>query len=130
MFISVTRLRLRSIWYLPLFAFQAGRSRKQAEASRGCLGARVRKSQGLAFWTLTFWQDAQCMHEFRAQPPHSKVMPKLAQWCDEAAVAHWAQVSEDFPDWKSASERLRTTGRLLRVLRPSAEQTLGVINVN
>ena len=83
MFISVTRLRLRSILFLPLFAYEAGRSRKQAEASRGCLGARVRKSQGLAFWTFTFWQDERRMREFRAQSPHSKVMPKLANWCDE-----------------------------------------------
>ena len=69
------------------------------------------------------------MREFRAQSPHSKVMPKLANWCDEAAVAHWVQESTDFPDWQSASERLRTTGRLLKVSRPSEQQKRGVVNV-
>jgi hypothetical protein len=129
MLVSVTRLRLRSILFLPFFAYEAGRSRRQAAASRGCLGARVRKTQGLSFWTMTLWEDGQCMREFVAQGPHRQVMPKLAKWCDEAAVGHWEQESRGFPDWKSASDQLRTTGRLPRVLHPSADQQQGVINI-
>jgi hypothetical protein len=31
------------------------------------------------------------MRAFMFTPAHRSVMPKLLQWCDEAAVIHWLQ---------------------------------------
>ena len=128
-FISVTRLRLHSIRFLVSFAIQAARSKKQSIASPGCLGAEVRKTNGLAFWTLTIWDSEEAMRSFMKNSPHREVMPKLARWCDEAAVAHWVQESQVHPTWQEAADRLLKSGRLSRVSNPSNAQRNGHINV-
>jgi heme-degrading monooxygenase HmoA len=130
MLVSVTRLRLRSWRFLLPFAIEAARSRRQAEGSPGCVGALVRKTQGLAFWTLTFWEDGASLRAFMLKSPHHAAMPKLAHWCDEAAVAHWEHGSAVRPGWSEAAEKLAAAGRLSRVKRPSARHLEGRIGVD
>jgi hypothetical protein len=127
--VSITRLRLRSILFLLPFILRASRSTRQALMTRGCQGARTRKTRGLAFWTLTMWDDEKSMRSFVAQSPHREVIPKLAVWCDEASVAHWTQDSGDMPGWSAAAEVLLGSGRLLRVARPSDAHKKGQVNV-
>ena len=129
MLVAVTRLRVRSFRYLLAFAYYAGRSRRQAERTSGCLGVRVRKTRGLAFWTLTFWDSEASMRRYMAQHPHRAAMPKLSRWCDEAAVAHWVHDSSEGPDWHYAEGYLSRHGRLSRVLHPSELQMKGIVSV-
>jgi heme-degrading monooxygenase HmoA len=125
--VSVTRLRLRSPRFLPLFFWHTIRSFRQAKTSPGNLGVRVRKTQGLTFWTLTRWKSEQAMKAFRDGLPHRLAMRKLAVWCDEASFAHWTQDSAELPPWDLAVERLQANGKLGRVLHPSADQKTGRI---
>ena len=127
--VSVTRLRLRSIVFLLPFALRASRITSQAMKTPGCRGTRTRKTRGLAFWTLTVWDDAKSMHSFVANAPHREAIPKLSKWCDEASVAHWTQDSGAMPEWSVATHALVETGRLLRVVRPSDAHMKGQINV-
>jgi heme-degrading monooxygenase HmoA len=129
-FVSVTRLRLKSLRFLIPFAIHAARSKKQAETSSGCFGAEVRKTQGLTFWTLTVWDSEASMRSYIVQSPHREAMSKLAGWCDEASVAHWTQESKDKPTWEQATEHLAKSGRLSRVLHPSDAHRDGRINVS
>ena len=129
-FISVTRLRLRSIRFFIPFAILTARSKKQVESSNGCLGAEVRKTKGLAFWTLTVWDSEASMRSFMTHSPHREAMSKLAGWCDEAAVGHWTQDSQEKPTWEQASEQVQKLGRLSRVMHPSEAQRDGRINVS
>ncbi len=46
-------------------------------------------------------------------------MPKLMEWCDEAAVLHWQQESAAEPTWAEAHRRLLAEGRVSKVLHPS-----------
>jgi hypothetical protein len=130
MLVSVTRLRLRSIRFLLPFAYRASLSSRQALATPGCLGVRTRKTRGLAFWTLTLWDSEKSMETFLTHAPHGKAMPKLAKWCDEAAVTHWHYTAQDQPTWELAAERLLATGRLSRVSHPSGAHRNGHINVD
>jgi hypothetical protein len=59
------------------------------------------------------------MKTFRGSEPHAKVMPRLAEWCDEAAYAHWAPNGDSVPLWQEAYEHLIAEGRLSRVAHPS-----------
>jgi len=59
------------------------------------------------------------MKAFRGSGPHSKVMPRLVEWCDEASYAHWAPTGNDVPSWQEAYEHLTGEGRLSRVAHPS-----------
>lgn len=85
-FIAVTRLRLRSLRFLVPFTWYTGRSFRQAKHAPGNLGAKVRRAEGVAFWTMTAWQDEAAMSRYRITPPHRNAMLKLIEWCDEASV--------------------------------------------
>jgi hypothetical protein len=122
---AVTRLRIRSYRFLVPFAWQAWRSFRQAKQAPGGFGVKVRAAEGLAFWTLTAWQDEAAMHAYRSARPHRDAMPKLLEWCDEAAVAHWHQASAEFPGWDTAERRLAESGRVSTVNHPSADQQAG-----
>jgi quinol monooxygenase YgiN len=122
---SITRLRVRSVRYLPEFLLRALTSVRQARRSPGCLSADVRREVKLIFWTRTVWQDEAAMRAFMTTGAHRAVMPKILEWCDEAAVAHWQQDGERPPDWPTAEARMRTEGRTSRVRHPSPAHRRG-----
>src|SRR5574341_548939 len=98
-FISVTRLRARSIFYLPQFFWHTFKVQKQAKSASGMLGGRLLLEARWAFWTMTAWESEAAMRAFRSSGAHMKAMPKLLDWCDEASYAHWEQESEELPSW-------------------------------
>jgi quinol monooxygenase YgiN len=122
---SVTRLRVRSIRYVPEFLWRALSSVRQARASDGCIFADVRREVKLTFWTRTLWRDEASMRAFMTRGAHRKVMPKILDWCDEAAVAHWQQDGDTPPEWPAAETRMRNAGRISRVHNPSAAHRRG-----
>ncbi len=122
--ISITRLRLRSAWLFPPFAWHSFRSLRQARASDGCLAAAVNNFSG-AFWTLTVWRDRAAMRGFMLGGAHRTAMPKLAKWCDEASLAHWDQDSAEMPSWVEGERRLELEGRTSVVDHPSPAHASG-----
>ena len=126
--VSVTRLRLRSVLYLPGFLFYATASRREMERVQGFVDGRLIADAKLTFWTITRWRAEDEMRAWRGTGAHGRSMPKLAGWCDEASVARW-EVGEDaeFPDWPECYKRLCHSGRFTPVNRPSRAQSAGVI---
>jgi hypothetical protein len=108
-FISITRLRVRSFRYLPVFLIGAFRSAREAKNAPGNLA-------------VTLWSDERSMRAFMLAGVHRRVMPRLLQWCDEAAVAHWLQETPEPPSWQEAHRRLQDEGRASKVDHPSAAQ--------
>jgi hypothetical protein len=121
-FISVTRLRVRSWRYLPQFVWQSLKTGRQAERAAGFQGGKLLREARNAFWTVTAWEDEAAMRAYRNAGAHRLVMPKLLEWCDEAAVAHWTQDGADLPDWQEAHRRMVAEGRPSKVKHPSPEQ--------
>ena len=62
------------------------------------------------------------MRSFMRSGAHRGVMPRLAKWCDEAALAHWVQDGPEPPSWQEAYQRLQQHGRRSRVDHPSDAQ--------
>jgi hypothetical protein len=124
-FVSVTRLHVRTWRFLPSFLVYTFRSRRQVEVSAGFLGGRLATEFPFGFWTITVWADEQAMREFRNTADHLKAMPRLLDWCDEASYAHWQQDDASVPSAAVAFERLRDTGKLSKVRHPSAAHTSG-----
>lgn len=120
-FVSVTRLRVRSFLYLPQFLWHASQSMRQTEHSPGFLSGRVQREARNTFWTVTLWSDPESMNAFRLSGAHRAVMPKLLEWCDEASVAHWAQEIEQLPEWAEAHRRMVAEGRPSKVNHPSPD---------
>jgi heme-degrading monooxygenase HmoA len=121
-FISVTRLRVRSWRYLPQFVWQALKTGRQAERAAGFQGGTLLREARNTFWTVTAWEDEAAMRAYRNAGAHRLVMPKLLEWCDEAAVAHWTQTQANLPDWQEAHRRMQQEGRPSKVKHPSAAQ--------
>jgi hypothetical protein len=119
MFVSITRLRLRSVRYLLPFIVHAMRSSRQAKRAAGRVVADTWRDKHGAYWTRTVWTDEAAMRAFMMSGAHRKAMPRLLEWCDEAAVAHWEQESATPPAWPDAHRRLLAEGRRSKVRYPS-----------
>lgn len=128
-FVSVTRLRLRSLLYLPLFLIHAIPSFNQARKAAGNFGVQTRQETVKTFWTLSVWEDEAAMRNYMMSGAHSQAMPKLIKWCDEASVAHWHQAGTEIPTWQKAEEQMLKIGRLSRVNHPSSNHAAGVIKL-
>jgi hypothetical protein len=50
-------------------------------------------------------------------------MRSILNWCDEAALVHWTQASEELPTWEEAHKRIQQEGRRSKVNHPSAAHT-------
>ena len=119
---SITRLRVRSWRYLPAFLIRSIRSARQAKCAAGNLAVSVLRDSRRAFWTRTMWSNEAAMRSFMRAGAHRSVMPHLASWCDEAALAHWVLEAAEPPSWEEAHQRLQQEGRSSRVEHPSEAQ--------
>jgi heme-degrading monooxygenase HmoA len=118
-FVSLTRLRVRSIFSMVPFLFMTERAVTQIIRSPGFLGGRILVDRRRTFWTATIWESEAAMKGYRGSGAHREAMPKLAGWCDEAAIAHWSQESPEIPDWRELWQRLSQNPRMSAVKRPS-----------
>jgi hypothetical protein len=122
-FISITRLRVRSFRFMPGFAWQTLSTVRQVKQAEGFLGGSLLPDRQWAFWTMTLWRDADSMRAYMKTGPHRKAMPKLLDWCDEASVVHWEQDDAEAPTWTAADQRMRSEGRPSKVRWPSDGHT-------
>lgn len=121
-FVSITRLRVRSWRYLPAFVVYSFRSVRQAKSAPGNISAETFKDAGPVFWTRSVWRDEASMRAFMTSGGHLRVMPHLLDWCDEAALVHWTQDSDELPAWPEAHRRMLAEGRRSKVRHPSEAQ--------
>src|ERR1700739_3046913 len=113
--ISVTRLRVRSLWFLPSFLIYALRSASQARAAEGNLAVKLLKDAHNTWWTSTAWDSEASMRKFMLAKPHGQATRKLLEWCDEAALVHWNQPDSILPTWIEAHGRMQSQGRTSKV---------------
>jgi Domain of unknown function (DUF3291) len=123
--VSVTRLRLRSAWFLPAFILHAIPSSSQSKRADGCLGTQTRRASDGSFWTMTLWRDVEAMRAFMLSGAHRKAMPHLVKWCDEAANTRFDWSETTLPGWDEAERRLAANGKMSPVKHPSSAQAAG-----
>jgi hypothetical protein len=121
-FVSITRLRVRRWRYLPQFLVQSIRAARQAKRAAGNLAVSILRDADRAFWTRTVWSDEAAMRSFMQSGVHRRVMARLPEWCNEAALVHWVQDDKEPPSWAEAHRRLELEGRRSRVNHPTAAQ--------
>ena len=114
-FVSITRLRIRSIRFLPCFAIDTFRSLRQVQRSAGFQGGSLLIDRRSTFWTMTVWDSKESMRAFMTTGSHRSAMPHLLDWCDEASVAHWEQAGPTLSSWVEAAQRMRREGRPSKV---------------
>jgi hypothetical protein len=120
-FVSLTRLRIRSIRFMPLFAFHTLRSLRQVKRVAGFQGGALLPDRSWTFWTMTAWDSQESMRAYMTTGSHKAAMPHLLDWCDEASVAHWVQPEATLPSWTEADRKMRESGRASKVRNPSPQ---------
>lgn len=123
--LSITRLRVRSIFYMPLFMLHAMRTMTQAQKADGVQGVETRFEKNNVVWTKTIWVDEAKMKEYRGSGAHQIAMRILSEMCNEASVVRWQQESTELPTWEEAHRRMLTEGKQSKVKHPSALQAAG-----
>jgi hypothetical protein len=118
-FVSVTRLRIRSLRFLPRFALHTFLALRQVKKAPGFRTGAVLPDRKRAFWTMTVWDSQASMRQYMTSDAHKKAMPHLLNWCDEASLAHWEQADDVLPSWAEADQRMRADGRPSKVHHPS-----------
>src|SRR2546430_333120 len=99
--VSITRLRLRSVLFLPRFLWLNERVVRQIVRSPGFREGKLLLDAHLTFWTMTSWDDEASMRAYRDAGAHRAAMPKLASWCDESSLARFDDRA-DLPTWDEA----------------------------
>ncbi len=120
MFVSLTRLRVRSIRFLPFFAFHSLRSIRQIRKAPGFQTGSLLPDRNRTYWTMTAWDSQESMRQYMTAGAHKQAMPHLLDWCDEASVAHWTQQESTLPGWEEADRKMREIGRASKVRHPSS----------
>ena len=125
-FVSITRLHIALVRFLPGFFLRSLSIAKQACRTPGFLGGWLGNDPEWGLWTATVWESADAMEAFRRSGPHGAAMPKLLRWSDEAAFGHWEQADGTVPSADVVYDRMSREGRLSKLPRPSARQQAGV----
>ena len=120
-FVSITRLRIRSVLFLPMFYIHTQRSIGQVKTAAGFRRGALLADRERTFWTMTVWNDHAAMKRYIVDGAHRTAMPRLLDWCDEASIVHWDQPTDELPDWAEADARMRTDGRTSKVHHPSPQ---------
>ena len=123
--VSATRLRVRSLRFLPAFFLATNRSASQAAASPGFRKGQLVVDHGRVFWTVTMWDDLASMRAYRGSGARAAAMARIADWCDEAATATWEQSSEDLPSLDEVGRRMVEGARFVQLRNVSRAQLAG-----
>jgi hypothetical protein len=118
-FVSITRLRLRSVRFLPSFFVHTMRAQKQLRHAAGFQRGALLPDRHWTFWTMTLWNSQDDMRAYMLNGAHKTAMPQLLHWCDEASVTHWEQLDAQLPSWEEADRRMRHEGRASKIRHPS-----------
>jgi len=121
-FISVTRLRVKSLFFLFSFIRANEASVKELKSSSGLLMGKELIDKILTFWTITLWEDEDSMKKFIGSLSHRNAMQHLPKWCNEASYHHWFQEESECPNWTTISDKLYSEGKLSKVRNPSNAQ--------
>ena len=121
-FISVTRLRVKSLIFLFSFIRANEASVKELKSSSGLLMGEELIDKKLTFWTITLWEDEDSMKKFKGSLSHRNAMQHLPKWCNEASYHHWFQEESECPNWTTISDKLYSEGKLSKVRNPSNAQ--------
>ncbi len=104
MYISTTRLQLKSVWNFFLFLKLNGKVQRQIKTAKGILSIAGKGTSFTKFYTITSWESKEDMLVFMRSDAHAVAMKnsfKLAK----NITAHGYK-SDSVPAWKEVIESL------------------------
>lgn len=126
-FLSMTRLKIKSILLLPKFIIQNEAIVKQIRTSKGLKIGKSLLDPSLGAWTVSIWDSEESMRAFYTSGAHRNIMPSLSYYSSEAVTAHISFDEENLPSWDFVHEQLSKIGRFSTVLKDPSKNHLSKI---
>mgnify|MGYP000418242696 CR=1 FL=1 len=110
MIITITSIRLRSVWYFFKLSWHGLKISLQA---RKALGFVKLKNTGFGYlhYTITAWESKELMQQAMREGAHGEAMKESAALATE--IRTYTYESDEFPSWKVAKEMLQK-GKVIR----------------
>ena len=108
-YVSITGLKVRHLWQVPVFWRHAIAAMMQARAADGCLRAETRTINGVHH-TLSVWRDREAMLAYLRTGPHlaaMKVFRRIA-----TGKVHGFETVE-VPGWDRVHQLWQDEGRVV-----------------
>jgi hypothetical protein len=106
-YVSITGLRLNSIFHAPQFWWHAIRSMAQVKTALGLISVEARTINRVHH-TLTVWKTREAMRDYLTSGAHLKAMQSFKSVAGGKVLGFEA---EQAPPWNEVHELWRTKGR-------------------
>ena len=110
-YVSITGLKLKSIWYLLKFTKYSGPSMKQASSAPGNVSAEGNYRNG-TLHTLSVWEDRKSMVKFMASGAHAQAMKITSEVSPPGGTKVYGYETTQIPTWNEAIDIWQKYGRI------------------
>lgn len=97
MFISLTYIKVKSIWKVPLFMKHVSQINRQIARAEGVLETRLKGGLSKNY-TITAWKNKEAMLNFRNNDAHLEAMKATRHISDEYTSCHYE--ADILPRWE------------------------------
>jgi heme-degrading monooxygenase HmoA len=127
-YLSMTRLKLKSAIYLLPFSIQNEQVIRQIRTSRGFLKGKELATPNLSMWTATLWDSQEDLRVFYLSGSHKKAMKNISEWSSEAVSGHQEIDSIELPAWDNIRLQLLSIGHFINLKESSFAHQEGMIS--
>ncbi|MFF2286665.1 hypothetical protein [Peribacillus butanolivorans] len=89
---------------LPIFFIHTIKSIIQSKKAEGIVHSSFEKEGWITYWTLTVWENEDCMKEYRNNGNHLKAMKISRKIADQLEKINWED--DNIPNWKECKKLL------------------------
>ncbi|MEK6482271.1 hypothetical protein WJR50_32325 [Catalinimonas sp. 4WD22] len=99
MFISITYLKVKSLWKVPAFMHHVYKINQQIAGAEGVISVNA-KAGIYRNYTLTAWENKESMMRFRNNGAHLQAMKVIGKLSNAYGSYHYE--ADSIPSWKEA----------------------------
>lgn len=107
-FVSITRLRIRAVRFLPAFLIDTLPSARQVKRAERYLGGQMFADRRQTYWTMTARTDAAAMRATMTAGPHRRAWPPITPLCkrEMRTLSSWKSIATANPTFRGGSRSM------------------------
>jgi len=114
MYISITSLKLRSLWGYFELSYKGLKISQQAQTQSGFIEMK-NTGFGWLHYTISAWQSKEALQSFSHSGAHLEAIKSGQKLANEIRI--YTYEGEQLPDWKEAKKLLAEKGRVIQYLK-------------
>ncbi len=108
-YVSITGLKVRNLWQVPLFWRHAVAAMSQARSAKGCIQADAQTINGIHH-TRSVWTNRDAMLAYIRSGAHLKAMQSFHHFATGKTVGY---ETKDIPDWTQVHAIWQEKGKVV-----------------